>query len=55
MSGEVDMNVEEIEGVGTVYVEEVNTARKLVGRLPTEPEVVQWIAAAKSMPKVVEH
>ena len=36
-------------------MQEVNMARKLVSRLPTEPEVVQWVAAAKSMPKVVEH
>lgn len=34
---------------------EVNVARRLVGRLPTETEVARWIAAAKSMPKVVEH
>jgi hypothetical protein len=34
---------------------EINGARKLVRRLPTESEVTQWIEAAKSMPKVVEH
>lgn len=34
---------------------EVNEARKLVRRVPTETEVTQWVAAAKSMPKVVEH
>lgn len=36
-------------------MEEINGARKLVRRLPTETEVSQWVAAAKSMPKVVEH
>lgn len=36
-------------------MEEVNTARKLVRRLPTQPEVIEWISTAKSMPKVVEH
>ena len=36
-------------------MEEVNGARKLVRRLPTEAEVTQWVAAAKSMPKVVQH
>jgi hypothetical protein len=34
---------------------EVNAARNPVRRLPTEQEVTQWVAAAKSMPKVVEH
>jgi hypothetical protein len=34
---------------------EVSAARNLVRRLPTEAEVTRWIAAAKSMPKVVEH
>jgi hypothetical protein len=36
-------------------LEEVNSARKLVRRLPTEHEVTNWVSAAKSMPKVVEH
>jgi predicted flap endonuclease-1-like 5' DNA nuclease len=36
-------------------MEEINDARKLVRRLPTETEVTQWVAIAKSMPKVVEH
>jgi predicted flap endonuclease-1-like 5' DNA nuclease len=36
-------------------MEEVNAAKRLVRRLPTEPEVTQWVAAAKAMPKVVEH
>lgn len=34
---------------------EINAAVKLVRRVPTEHEVGQWVAAAKSMPKVVEH
>src|SRR5215469_4226229 len=34
-------------------MEEVNAARKIVRRLPTEPEVIDWVSAAKSMPKVV--
>jgi len=36
-------------------MEEINGARKVVRRLPTESEVTQWVEAAKSMPKVVEH
>jgi predicted flap endonuclease-1-like 5' DNA nuclease len=36
-------------------MEEINAARKIVRRLPTDSEVAQWVAAAKSMPKVVEH
>ena len=36
-------------------MEEINSARKLVRRLPTEHEVTGWVSAAKSMPKVVEH
>jgi len=36
-------------------MDEINGARNLVRRLPTEAEVSQWVAAAKSMPKVVEH
>jgi predicted flap endonuclease-1-like 5' DNA nuclease len=34
---------------------EVNDAKKLVRRVPTEAVVAGWIAQAKSMPKVVEH
>jgi predicted flap endonuclease-1-like 5' DNA nuclease len=34
---------------------EVNEAKKLVRRVPTEAVVAGWIAQAKSMPKVVEH
>jgi hypothetical protein len=36
-------------------MDEINGARKLVRRLPTEAEVTQWVETAKSMPKVVEH
>ena len=34
---------------------EVNEAKKLVRRVPTEAVVAGWIAQAKSMPKVVAH
>jgi predicted flap endonuclease-1-like 5' DNA nuclease len=34
---------------------EVNEAKKLVRRVPTEAVVAGWIAQAKSMPMVVEH
>ena len=34
---------------------EVNAARKLVRRLPTEQEVAEWVASARGMPRVVEH
>jgi hypothetical protein len=36
-------------------MEEINGALRLVDRMPTETEVSQWVAVAKSMPKVVEH
>jgi hypothetical protein len=36
-------------------MEEINAVRKIVRRLPTMSEVDQWVSAAKSMPKVVEH
>lgn len=36
-------------------MEEINALKRIVRRLPTLSEVTQWIAAAKSMPKVVEH
>lgn len=36
-------------------LQEVNEAKRLVRRLPTEREVDSWVASAKSMPKVVEH
>ncbi|RXK85038.1 DUF4332 domain-containing protein [Chlorobaculum sp. 24CR] len=34
---------------------EVNAAQNLVKRLPPEPEVQEWIAQAKSLPKVVTY
>ena len=34
---------------------EINAANNLVKRLPPEPEVEEWIAQAKSLPKVVSH
>lgn len=36
-------------------MDEINSAKKIVRRLPTEAEVTTWIAEAKAMPKVVEH
>jgi hypothetical protein len=36
-------------------MDEINTAKKLVRRLPTEAEITAWIAEAKAMPRVVEH
>lgn len=35
-------------------LEEVNTAKRLVRRLPTEHEVEEWIKEASVLPKVVE-
>jgi predicted flap endonuclease-1-like 5' DNA nuclease len=34
---------------------EINEAKRLVRRLPTESEVDRWVSSARSMPKVVEH
>ena len=34
---------------------EVNEAKKLVRRVPTEAMVAGWIEQAKSLPKIVEH
>lgn len=36
-------------------MEEVNTAKKLVRRVPTEAEITTWISEAKAMPRMVEH
>ena len=36
-------------------MEEVNKAKKLVRRVPTETMVAGWVAQAKKLPKVVEH
>ncbi len=34
---------------------EINTARKLVRRTPTEADVARWIAQAKGLPRVLEY
>lgn len=34
---------------------EINDAKKLVRRVPTEAMVTGWIEQAKSLPKIVEH
>lgn len=34
---------------------ELNTAKKLVRKLPTESQVADWIEQSKKMPKVVTH
>src|SRR5215470_11327509 len=36
-------------------LEEINAARRLVRRLPTEHEVEEWVAEAGALPKSVEH
>ena len=36
-------------------IEEVNKAKKLVRRVPTEKMVAGWIAQAKKLPRVVEY
>jgi Tfp pilus assembly protein PilO len=36
-------------------LEEVNTAKKLVRKLPTEAQVADWIAQAKKLPRKVSH
>ncbi|MGH2537749.1 MAG: DUF4332 domain-containing protein [Candidatus Promineifilaceae bacterium] len=36
-------------------VAEVNGAKKLVRRLPTENQLADWVAQAKDLPKVVTH
>jgi hypothetical protein len=36
-------------------VEEVNRSEGLVRRLPTVHEVEQWVTAARSMERVIEH
>ena len=35
--------------------EEINSAKNLVRRVPTESEVTKWIEQAKSLPQVVTH
>jgi hypothetical protein len=34
---------------------EINTAKNLVGRLPSEGQVAEWIAEAKKLPRIVTH
>lgn len=34
---------------------EVNMAKKLVRRLPTESQVADWVMQAKSLPRVIEY
>jgi predicted flap endonuclease-1-like 5' DNA nuclease len=34
---------------------EVNTAKNLVGRLPSENQVAEWVAEAKTLPRIVTH
>ncbi len=36
-------------------MEEVNTAKKLVRRTPSAPEVQKWVAEAKTLPQAVTH
>jgi len=36
-------------------LEEVNAAKKLVRKLPTEAQVADWIAQAKKLPRMVSH
>ena len=36
-------------------MEEINKAKKLVRRVPTEAMVAGWVEQAKKLPKVVEH
>jgi predicted flap endonuclease-1-like 5' DNA nuclease len=36
-------------------MEEVNSSKKLVRRVPTLADVQTWVAEAKALPKVVEH
>ncbi len=34
---------------------EINAAKKLVRKLPTESQVTDWVAQAKALPKLVTH
>jgi len=36
-------------------LEEINAAKRLVRRLPTEHEVADWVKEAQALPKAVEH
>lgn len=39
----------------TAKMEEVNAAKSLVRKVPTESQVADWVEQAKSLPKVVTH
>jgi predicted flap endonuclease-1-like 5' DNA nuclease len=39
----------------TAKLDEINKAKKLVRRVPSETVVADWIEQAKKLPKVVEH
>lgn len=39
----------------TAKMTEVNEAKKLVRRLPTQAEVEKWVAEAKTLPAMVSH
>lgn len=39
----------------TAKVKEVNEAKKLTGKSPTEKQIADWIAAAKALPKKVTY
>ncbi len=39
----------------TAKLKEVNDAKKLTGRVPTEKQVGEWIEAAKTLPKKVSY
>jgi hypothetical protein len=36
-------------------MEEVNEAKSLVRRLPTEEMIAEWVAEAKTLPRVLEY
>ena len=39
----------------TAKMEEVNAAKSLVRKVPTESQVADWVEQAKNLPKVVTH
>ncbi|PIE90246.1 MAG: ferredoxin [Acidobacteria bacterium] len=39
----------------TAKMIEVNTAKKLVRKLPTESQVTNWVAQAKELPRIIKH
>lgn len=36
-------------------LDEVNSARNISGRIPTEKELVRWVSEAKELPRVLEY